>query len=355
VPNWYRLKFDYEKGDHARIKFWKESDGEPEAWLIDTPNTSLISASTTEVWEHAEQETPSVPHPRSRYWDYIEFDYPGKLCYGCDEEDDDYYLIYTTNGGGDVACVIPYGQSSCNSSSSLGETFFLYAGATYKIEHWVYHWGPTCRMVAMLGSNSGPLTAEAPIEMGSVQDPTTWGAPKTYATTTYTAPLSADYFTKLFGISGGACFNHYSSISTRVHYISGADPRFLALPGPGQGACEEAAPVEVEDVPDDTEGEVFGAVTEGWGCETIYVYDHEVTTTGLVSRDTLTMYNAITGNFLEKGTDWTSQNDGKHFNITGPATKVIACYRNYVVNAGAKGLTRIVSPNEPKTSRYIAP
>lgn len=97
---------------------------------------------------------------------------------------------------------------------------------------------------------------------------------------------------------------------------------------------------------DDPDGEQFGAVTEGWGCETVYVRDGLFVTTGIVSKGTLSVYDADTGIFMHPGTDWADYDqDGKDFTVLNGASRVIACYRNFVVNVGAK----------PTTPREITP
>ena len=99
----------------------------------------------------------------------------------------------------------------------------------------------------------------------------------------------------------------------------------------------------------DIEGEVFGAVTEGWGCETLKVKNGIFYTTGKVTRNTLTVYDADTGEFLHPTSDWTdNDHDGKDFTVLHAGTKrVIACYRNYVENV----LSKYATPRVTTASR----
>jgi hypothetical protein len=106
----------------------------------------------------------------------------------------------------------------------------------------------------------------------------------------------------------------------------------------------------------DPEGEIYGAVVQGWGCETLEVVNHEITTTGLVTAGTLTLYtndDNDSGRFLDPGTQWRSQQDGKHFTIFGGSTKVNACYRNFIVNAQSTMTSRIQPPNVQRGVKRI--
>ena len=78
-------------------------------------------------------------------------------------------------------------------------------------------------------------------------------------------------------------------------------------------------------------------------------------TTGLVTKDTLTVYDADTGHFLEPHVEWVGHGNGKDFDVTGSHDRVTACYRNYVVNAQSQTTQRVVTPNAPREQRYLPP
>jgi hypothetical protein len=168
------------------------------------------------------------------------------------------FSVFSNNNIGDMACTIPFPvNAGCDSEHGTlpgglpndGPQFHLYSGATYKVEYHVFHWGDTSRLRAMLLSDTGPLSGEAVMEMGSAGDPGTWGPPLGYAVVEgYAPPVTADYFTGLHGIDGAFVENYYSSISTTITWQSGSDPRFVDL-----GPCSNGEPrvgqlVRYEDV-----------------------------------------------------------------------------------------------------------
>jgi hypothetical protein len=120
--------------------------------------------------------------------------------------------------------------------------------------------------------------------------------------------------------------------------------------------CPEGSPFEegFGDHPD-PEGETFGVVNEGWGCETIKVVNHAFVATGLVTKDTLNVYDADTGAWLEPHVEWIGHGNGKDFDIPGNHDRVTACYRNYIVNAKSQTTQRVVTPNAPREQRYLPP
>jgi hypothetical protein len=139
------------------------------------------------------------------------------------------YLVYTGSHLPAMSCTIQLSEAGCSSDHTTpGPQVYLYAGATYRITYDVIHDGPTCHVVAFMADTFE--NAQAPVSMGSVADPATWGPPKTHAETTLVAPRTREYYTIFNGIGGAFCWNWYSSIETRVTYVSGPDPRFLTLP-----------------------------------------------------------------------------------------------------------------------------
>jgi hypothetical protein len=190
--------------------------------------------------------------------------------------------VPANNDSGEMACTItPVTDPSCNSDhATSGPQVHLYSGATYLVEYTVDHDANTDRLRALLASDAGPLGAEAVVEMGSVADPGTWGAPKTYDSIEYTAVATADFYTRLLGGSGAFTQNYYSTLSTRITYISGPDPRFEGLE-----PCADA-PVS---------GQPIGSDSTGDGSTTVYVIG-----SGLAYRpDSLKVF--------VNGLDWTAQ------------------------------------------------
>jgi len=70
--DWYIFKVDFERAAHARLKYYREDDGEPADWLIDL---SISDAGTFEdlfLFQIPQQMTTGTF--RSRYIDYICYD-----------------------------------------------------------------------------------------------------------------------------------------------------------------------------------------------------------------------------------------------------------------------------------------
>jgi hypothetical protein len=140
------------------------------------------------------------------------------------------WQVYTYDGGGGMLCGIPYPENTCNTNGDPGNMVHLWAGATYRVQHTVFHWGATSHMQAMLASDAGSGTTVAITDMGSAGDPGTWGPPQTYAVVNVTIATTGDYYTRLYGAGGAFTVDYYSSISSTVWYVSGADPRFETSP-----------------------------------------------------------------------------------------------------------------------------
>jgi hypothetical protein len=84
---------------------------------------------------------------------------------------------------------------------------------------------------------------------------------------------------------------------------------------------------------DDPEGEIFGAIGDGWNVESLVVADGKFETTARVTRGTLAVYDA-TGVLQHPVDDWQYDGgDGQHFSLTNTSiTRVTVVYRAWVVN-----------------------
>jgi hypothetical protein len=159
------------------------------------------------------------------------------------------YRVFSTSPSPNMSCVGSshgVGTAVCSSSSSSGDTFFLYAGATYRIRHIVYHSPNSFTLFVGIrsgGAVDGPIT-----NMGATRDAGILWAPgspppEIFAEQTYTPSVSDSYQTILSsGIAATGCDNFASSLDTEIWWESGPDPRFETLP-----ACVNGFPVSGQD------------------------------------------------------------------------------------------------------------
>jgi hypothetical protein len=145
------------------------------------------------------------------------------------------------------SCVIPAGSANvggeCDSNGigGLGGalSMTIYAGVTYAITYHAFHAAATPRMIAQFLSGANSFWDA---EMGSVEDPGTWGPALIDYEFTDTAPAlpgPAHYDASVIfsGIAGLGTDSSGSEITGQAVYVSGADPRFDTL-----GACSNGAP-----------------------------------------------------------------------------------------------------------------
>lgn len=133
---------------------------------------------------------------------------------------------------------------------------------------------------------------------------------------------------------------------TDWEFVQNVDPLVFGQGYNGPPTGGNVGPLIVSES-DDLEGEVYGAVREGWGCETLPVENGQFQTTGLVTTGTLSVHDADSGEFLYRDTDWSDlDSDGKDFTVYNAAVKnVLVCYRNYAQNIGTR----------PQTPRRVDP
>jgi hypothetical protein len=122
----------------------------------------------------------------------------------------------------------------------------LYAGATYRIRHIVYHSPESFNLWASIrsvGAVDGPV-----VEFGATRDAGILWAPGVpppviFGEATYTPSVTDEYCTLLIsGLVATGCDNFASSVDTEIWWMSGPDPRFSALP-----ACVNGFPVSGQD------------------------------------------------------------------------------------------------------------
>jgi len=70
---WYLLRVDVKAGEYGRLKFWKESSGEPDEWLIDlVDGVPATDVSGCILWDWS-NELQSNGQTLNRTYDYLKF------------------------------------------------------------------------------------------------------------------------------------------------------------------------------------------------------------------------------------------------------------------------------------------
>jgi len=169
----------------------------------------------------------------------------------------DFYLVMG-DGGGTAACIFSgHGNSqSCDSpNADTADMFYLYNGATYRIEYTVFHAADSNALRAYLHEYGGSIIGTAPAgvgpgtgtayNLGDKAKHCAFGPPSDIPTAQIvwtaadqgTGPDPGGYvYTTLSEASCFAGDSYSSSISTRIFYISGPDPRFENLPPCSNGS-----------------------------------------------------------------------------------------------------------------------
>jgi hypothetical protein len=167
------------------------------------------------------------------------------------------YRVFTTRPTPNMACVGSshgVGPAVCSSGFATGDTMKLYAGATYRIRHIVYHSPESFNLWASIrsvGAVDGPV-----VEFGATRDAGILWAPGVpppviFGEATYTPSVTDEYCTLLIsGLVATGCDNFASSVDTEIWWMSGPDPRFETLP-----ACVNGFPISGQDAIEAGEGD----------------------------------------------------------------------------------------------------
>jgi hypothetical protein len=100
------------------------------AWQAEMADADTAISSTF-LWAWTQQM--ANPTARTRYFDFIDFDYPNKPCYPCNPRRLNQYLVHSGAGGGTIWTAF---STHGNGQSSMGTDFIeLYVGATYRLEY----------------------------------------------------------------------------------------------------------------------------------------------------------------------------------------------------------------------------
>lgn len=216
----------------------------------------------------------------------------------CDSTD---FAVRSDAGADVMALVFPNHMNGQSAESDPGtansDAMYLYFGATYKLEYYVYHSPFSSALQASLAPVGGASYASTRIDMGYADTACYLGPPTDipYATMDWTSdylaggdPLGGYMVAAMVEANCVVNDSYASSLSVHITWLSGPDPRFE-----GAGACSNGVPNINQQVIETPKTGTTGSGVPGDG----------VTTTGTTDNG----FAYIPGSLTVKvnGLDWT--------------------------------------------------